>query len=100
MTDNLGNRIAVTKMLTTKWQLSAVLAEFACQLEERGVVFEMCWVPRGQNAEPGAIANNDTHWLQQENEVKVEMQKLPFIMLEELLELGGKFDENIESVNT
>ena len=90
----------MTKMLTTRWALPVVLAEFACQLEERGVVFEMCWAPRGQHAQADAITNNDTHWLRKENEVKVVLSKLPFILLTELLEQGGKFYENFEAVNT
>ena len=37
LTDNLGNRFILTRLLTTKWPLMAFLAEIAAQLEFLGV---------------------------------------------------------------
>ena len=39
LTDNSGNRYAVTKMLTTKYPLLAFLRELSAQLEERQISF-------------------------------------------------------------
>ena len=44
ITDNNGNRYAVTKMLTAKWPLLAFLAELSLQLESRGILLEVNWV--------------------------------------------------------
>ena len=41
LTDNSGNRFAVTKMLSTKWPLTAFVAELAAQLERRQILFQM-----------------------------------------------------------
>ena len=59
ITDNNGNRYAVTKMLTTKWPLLAFLAELSLQLEYRGILLEINWVPREQNAEADATTNKN-----------------------------------------
>ena len=99
LTDNLGNRFAVTKMLTTKWPLSAFLAELACQLEDRQLLFEMSWVPRSQNTEADAITNGDVGWLNPAKKIPVVLDRLPFVMLAELLEKGGEFHKDIEVLN-
>ena len=88
VTDNLGNKFAVSKLMSTKWPLTAFVAELACQLEVRHLHLHMTWVPREQNVEADAITNGDTHWLCQANEVVAEMDKLPFEMLPILLAKG------------
>ena len=99
ITDNLGNRFALAKLLTTKWPLSAFLAELACQLEARALLLEMHWVPREQNSEADSITNGDVHWLSADLEIKVDMASLPFAMLPQLLEQGEAFYQGIEAVN-
>ena len=98
-TDNLGNRFALAKLLTTKWPLSAFLAELACQLESRSLLLEMHWVPRAQNSEADAITNGDVQWLCKDNEIKIDLEKLPFEMLHVLLDQGKMFYKDIEAIN-
>ena len=88
ITDNNGNRYCVTKMLTTKWPLLAFLAELSLQLESRGILVEVNWVPREQNAEADAITNGDVGWLDPKLQVQSQLGTLPFIMLPELLARG------------
>jgi len=99
LTDNNGNRFAVTKMLTTKWPLLAFLAELSMQLEKRGVLLEVNWAPREQNTEADAITNMDYDWLRMENKVVTVMGQLPFLILPELLAKGEFFYSGSETVN-
>ena len=100
ITDNNGNRYCVTKMLTTKWPLLAFLAELSLQLEARGILVEVNWVPREQNAEADAITNGDVGWLNPKLQKKSHMGTLPFIMLPELLARGEGFYGGMETVKT
>ena len=99
LTDNSGNRFAVTKMLSTKWPLTAFVAELAAQLEKRQILFQMDWVPREQNQEADAITNGNTEWLSESNEIVVDLGKLPFIILPELLSEGSFFYAGLDQVN-
>jgi hypothetical protein len=99
VTDNSGNRFAVARMMTTKWPLVAFLAELSTQLEHRNLMFEMCWVPREQNAEADAITNGDVGWLRSSNRLATSMEELPFLVLTELLKKGAGFYGQLETVN-
>ena len=99
LTDNLGNRFAVAKLLTTKWPLAAFLVELSCQLESRGLLLDMHWVPRDQNSEADAITNGDVHWLSADREIKVDLKEMKFELLHQLLEQGEVFYQGIEAVN-
>jgi hypothetical protein len=99
LTDNSGNRFAVARMLTTKWPLVAFLAELSAQLEARDLLFEMDWIPREQNAEADAITNGDVQWLDPKRRLATEMDKLPFLVLSDLLSKGAAFYEGIDTVN-
>ena len=81
LTDNNGNRYAVTKMLTTKWPLLVFLAELSLQLEHRCILLEVNWVPREQNTEADAITNGDYVWLSQANQIATSMSQHPFLLL-------------------
>ena len=37
LTDNIGNRFAVARLLTTKWPLAAFVSELATQLEDKNL---------------------------------------------------------------
>ena len=63
------------------------------------MLLEMAWALRDQNSEADAITNGDVAWRNQAKEIKVDLQKVPFTMLHELLEKGNEFDEGIELVN-
>ena len=86
-------------MMTTKWPLVAFLAEISAQLEKKKILFEMCWVPREQNAEADAITNGNFSWLSPEKRVATDMNSLPFECLPDLLAHGAAFYEGSETVN-
>ena len=100
ITDNAGNRFAVARLLTTNCPLAAFVSELAVQLEQRGILFEMTWVPREQNAEADAITNGQTEWLNPQNQLATNLEKLPFAVLQPLLKKGEEFYKNVDLVNT
>ena len=99
LTDNIGNRFAVARLLTTKWPLAAFVAELATQLELKLVLLQLSWVPREQNAEADAITNGVTEWLSRENRVEVDWSNFPFAILPGLLEKGREFYMGQDLVN-
>jgi hypothetical protein len=99
LTDNSGNRFAVARMMSTKWPLSAFVSEMAVQLEERGLLFELQWIPREQNTEADAITNGDFTWLNPLRRLDVILERLPFLVLPKLLKEGAVFYKDIDTVN-
>ena len=77
----------------------AFLAEIAAQLEHLGVLFEMNWVPREQNAEADAITNDQVEWLNPANRMAADLGTLPFLILPDLLSKGEVFYDGIENAN-
>lgn len=94
LTDSRGNKFAVAKLLTTKWHVSAFVAELAAQLEARD-----SWVPRELNSEADAITNGEVNWLSAFLQIKTAFEKLPFILLKDLLNAGSEFYKNFEAAN-
>ena len=74
-------------------------AELSLQLEGRGILLEVNWVPREQNTEADAITNGDFGWLKAENKISTVIGQLPFIVLPELLSKGEGFYSGSETVN-
>ena len=89
----------MAKLLTTKWPLSSFLAELAAQLEARDLLLDVAWVPRELNAEADAITNGETSWLAPSLRVKIQIEKLPFIILNKLLKAGGEIYRDLEVAN-
>ena len=60
----------------------------------------MCnWVPRDQNADADAITNGNWHWLRGENQDATEIDKLPFLVMRELLARGEVYYANLDTVS-
>ena len=56
-TDNLGNSFAVSKMLSTKWPLTALVIELGEQLRDRNVDLQLAWIRRNFNVEADDLTN-------------------------------------------
>ena len=69
------------------------------QLESKGILLEVNWVPREQNAEADAITNGDVSWLNSANKVRIVMSQLPFLILPELLAEGEGFYSGSGTLN-
>ena len=92
-TDNKGVTYAVTKLMTTKFPLLAFVAELAVQMERGGWDLDLEWVPRDQNAEADALTNDIFSDFTEGNRIEVHLDKLPFVVLQNLLNLGEGFYE-------
>jgi hypothetical protein len=88
MTDNRGNSFAVSKLMTTKFPLCAFLMELTALLATKGTALDLHWLPRDQNVEADELSNGITRRFRPENEVKVVVADLKFLMLEDLLDTG------------
>ena len=98
LTDNMGNRSVLARMLTTKWSFPSVPG-VAGQLERNQILFEMCWGPREQNAEADGTTKGDYAWLSPEKRVATAMEALPFEVLPAFLSHGAAFYEGKEVVS-
>ena len=94
-TDNLGNAHAVSKLMTTRFPLVAFLAKPAVQAYRRRAHLQVHWVPRQQNIDSDELSNNLVRRFDPATEVKVEMDKLNFEILQSLLDFGEPMYENI-----
>ena len=59
-TDNRVNGALLNKLMSSKYQLSALLMEFGEQLRGSGVRPEVRWAPREANREADRLANGDS----------------------------------------
>ena len=96
-TDNQGNSFLVDKLLTTKFPLGVILMEVAHQLHLRRAVLRANWVPRLQNEEADALTNGDYHHFTPELRVPVDLAKLEFGVLNDLLSEGLAYYDEVEA---
>ena len=95
-TDNAGNSYVVSRMMTTKWPLAAILMEVTIQVRSRQLDVALDWIPRLQNAEADAITNEDYRDFDTERriETSVEAAAAKFVLLPRLLIAGEKIVES------
>jgi hypothetical protein len=92
-TDNRGNSFAVSRLLTTKYPLSAVLMQLADVCATRGLALHLWWVPRGQNTEADDLSNEIFRNFDPARRVDADLSKLDLPVLHELLDYGeGLFE--------
>ena len=96
LTDNQAITHVLRKFGSASFPLSVVVMEMACQLDSAGLELDLRWVPRLQNEEADALTNElfDAFW--ERNRIEVDFCKLPFILLWEMMELAGEFDEEVK----
>ena len=94
-TDNLGNKSVVSRLMTTKYPLVAVLMELAAQLMRRGQGLELNWTPRLQNLEADALSNSDFQGFDSARRVRINVGSHPWIVLSEMLASGRALYESI-----
>ena len=61
MTDNQGNAAALSKMMTTKFPLCAVMMEIASTVAKQKIPLRLHWTPREQNVEADELSNEKFH---------------------------------------
>ena len=88
LTDNSGNTFALARLMSSKFPLVVILAEVAAQLRKRRLALELHWVPRNQNEEADALTNNRTELFDKAREIKIDLAKLEFIVLPEMVKVA------------
>ena len=88
LTDNSGNTFALARLMSSKFPLVVILAEFAAQLRQKRLALELQWVPRNQNEEADALTNIRTELFDKTREVKVDLAKLEFVVLPEMVKVA------------
>ena len=95
-TDNQGNQAVLTRLMTSKFPLVAILAEFAEQLEARRMDLELTWVPRGQNIEADALTNGDFALFDPARRLDVDAGSLPWRVLPKVLASAERLYEEVQ----
>ena len=94
-TDNQGNSWLLSLLMTSKFPLLVVLGELAVQLRCRNLHLDLDWVPRDQNTEADALTNDDFSGFAPERRVEIDLSRLEFKILPELLRAADDLFENI-----
>ena len=89
-TDNRGNSYIIKRMLSTKWPIMPLLIELSEQLRVRGVELHLRWLPRDDNTEADALSNLDFKDFTEERRIDFTLEKFPWIVFTELIEVTGK----------
>ena len=85
LTDNLGNSFVLSRLMSSKFPLVAILAEMAVQLRERAMGLELNWIPREQNEEADALTNGNFAAFSPQHRIEVEISDLPWKILPKML---------------
>jgi len=88
MTDNAGNEVVLTKLMTSKFPLVVILTEMASQLKEKNMDLNLEWVPRGQNEAADALTNGNFQGFDPSLRVNVVVKDLPFRILPEMMRVA------------
>jgi hypothetical protein len=94
-TDNLGNRYVVSKLMTTKFPLVAVLMEVAATLQEKGAHLVLGWLPRLQNEEADRLSNGDFRGFDPRLRIRVDIEAYEGLVLKRMLKAGLELYDEI-----
>ena len=86
------------KLLTTKYPLGVILMEVACQASRKRASLWARWIPRLENEEADALTNSDVHHFQAENRIEVELEKLQFLVMDELFATGEEYVQELAAL--
>ncbi len=94
-TDNLGNRYVVSKLMTTKFPLVAVLMEVAATLQAKGAHLVLGWLPRWQNDEADRLSNGDFRGCDPRLRIRVDIEAYEGLVLKRMLKAGLELYDEI-----
>eukprot|EP00438_Fugacium_kawagutii_P014330 Skav232174 [mRNA] locus=scaffold4749:104086:104403:- [translate_table: standard] len=81
--------------MTTAFPLSVILMELALQLQKIQVDLELQWIPRDQNVEADSLTNLDYSLFEPSKRIKVNLEGLDFIALNELITAAAELDSEV-----
>ena len=85
LTDNLGNSFVLSRLMSSKFPLVAILAETAVQLRERSMGLTLNWIPREQNEEADALTNGNFAAFHPSRRVEVNLAAIQWKILPQML---------------
>ena len=97
-TDNRSNSFLLDRMITTKYPLAVVLMEVAAQSHVRNTTLRARWIPRLQNQEADDLTNSKFEYFDPVRRIEVDLNSLPFIILNDLFEAGDAFVLELEAL--
>ena len=96
-TDNQGNTKLIDKYMTTKFPLCTVLMELSAQTQARSLTLSLGWLPREANQPADDLTNENFAQFAPELRVQVDWGKLGFLVLDDLLREGKRFQEELRT---
>ena len=81
--------------MSSKFPLSILVMELACQLDKYVVELDLAWAPRAQNQEADDLTNAKFDDLDMNNRIKVVIEVLDFVVMPKLMERASQLDEEI-----
>ena len=94
-TDNRGNMFVVSKMLTTKMPLAAVLMQLAVSLSDRLLWLDVNWIPRELDKEADDLTNDEFGSFDPLLRMEVNWDTLPTGVMQAVLAQGEAFEQEM-----
>ena len=95
LTDSMVATMVLGRDMTSSFPLCLCAMEAAAQLEARGLVLSLDWIPREQNQEADALSNLCFDGFAPGHRIQIDVANLPFLVLPLLMaEAIGFFGEN------
>ena len=98
VTDNLGNRFAVSKLMTTKFPLCAAMMQLSSILAQRHMKLRLDWAPREQNYEADELSNGIKHRFSREKQVDVDKILKDLPVFNKMIKYGRTLYEGIKEI--
>ena len=96
VTDNAGKFHVLGWFGASKYPLSIVVMEVACQLDRLVIELELGWVPRAQNTEADDLTNERFEAFDIERRICLDFSRLPFLVMDKLMEKAGELDAELK----
>ena len=100
LTDNLANTHVLRRYGSSRYPLSIVAMELAVQLDIVGIDLQLQWVPRAQNQPADDLTNDRFDDFRDQNRIEVDFEKLPFKVMDRLLDKAGQLDAELRLFKT
>ena len=84
-TDNQGNNLVTAKLMSTKFPLTAVLAEITEVCRQAQSEIHLTWQPREMNVEADDLTNLKFDGFTSSNRVACELQSIKWLVLDDFL---------------
>ena len=95
ITDNAGNSHVLRRFAATKYPLSTLVMEVACQLDRLDLDLHLGWAPRAQNVQADDLTNERFEEFDPNKRVHLDFEKLPFIVMGRLMAKAGELDSEL-----